>query len=387
MGARPAVASMARCAAMGRTSSRFDPAAVEALFACAQAHVTAGKTPACQLAVARGDEVRSATFGAFESSRFVVFSLTKSLIAGALWLLFGEGSVAPTTRVVDLVPEFGKNGKDAVTVEHLLTHTGGFPSAPMLPEEGASSEGRVARFADWRLDWEPGTQSAYHPTSAHWVLAEIIERVSDTDYRTFVAERLVAPLGLSTLQLGVPRHEQQNIVPVTAVGAVKPSRGASRTDAMYVETAMNVLLRFNEPAVLEAGVPGAGAVGTAADFARYFQAMLHNPGGFWDPAVLDDATSHVRNALLDPLTDIPSTRTLGLMLAGDDGNAWMREFGEGAGPRSFLSSGAGGQVAWADPDTGLSFSYLTAGIDGDVVQSFLRSSELSTLAARCAPAG
>jgi CubicO group peptidase (beta-lactamase class C family) len=44
--------------------------------------------------------------------------------------------------------------------------------------------------------------------------------------------------------------------------------------------------------------------------------------------------------------------------------------------------GVGGQIAWADPDTGLSFAYLTNGIDADVVSSFTRSAKLAGLAAR-----
>ena len=62
----------------------------------------------------------------------------------------------------------------------------------------------------------------------------------------------------------------------------------------------------------------------------------------------------------------------------------MREFGKSTGPRAFGASGLGGQVAWADPDSGLSVCYLTNGMEANVVTSFLRSSRLATLAARCA---
>ena len=369
---------------MSRTSSGFDTAAVEALFARAEAEVSGGRVPSCQLAIARGDEVVTTTFGAPDNARFVMFSLSKSLVAGAMWVLFGEGALSPSTRVAEVIPEFGTNGKDVVTVEHLLTHTGGFPAAPLRPEEGATSEGRLARFAEWRLDWEPGTRTSYHPTSAHWVLAELIERAGGVDYRDFVDKRVVAPLGVTTLRLGVPEAEQDDIVPLAVVGDRDAAPPAGMEDsALVAETGAQLLLRYNDPAVRAIGVPGAGGVGTARDMARYFQAMLHNPGGIWDDSVLRDATSVIRNTLPDPFTNIPANRSLGLMIAGDDGNAFMREFGEGVGPRAFLSSGAGGQVAWADPDTGLSFCFLTSGIDADVVKSFLRSSKLSTMAAAC----
>ena len=324
------------------------------------------------------------TFGARPDTRFLIFSLTKSIVAGAVWLLIGEGSLSPSTHVADVVPEFGTFGKDVVTVEHLLTHTAGFPSAPLRPEEGATSAGRVRRFAEWQLEWEPATRTAYHPTSAHWVLAELIEQVAAVDYRSYIADRVVAPLGIPAMQVGVPEEQQADIAEVAVVRSgdtIPPERG---TSAFVAETGTELLLRFNDRAVRAIGVPGAGGVGTAADLARYFQALVHNPGEFWDAEVLRDATSIIRNALPDPPTNVPANRTLGLKVAGDDGKALFREFGRTTGPRAFICSGAGGQVAWADPDTGLSFCFLTSGIDVDVVASFTRSTDLSTLAGECA---
>src|SRR5687768_11180358 len=148
----------------------------------------------------------------------MVFSLTKALVAGAMWVLFGEGALSPSDRVADHIAEFGTFGKDAVTVEHLLTHTGGFPNAAMAPDEGATSAGRVAQFATWELEWQPGTQTAYHPSSAHWVLAELIDRASATDYRAFITARVLEPLGLSRWQLGIPVAEQADICDVQIVG-------------------------------------------------------------------------------------------------------------------------------------------------------------------------
>jgi CubicO group peptidase (beta-lactamase class C family) len=72
-------------------------------------------------------------------------------------------------------------------------------------------EERLERFAAWKLNWEPGTRFEYHPTSAHWVLAELIEASSGIDYRTFVHERVLDPLGLDRLRLGEPADRQGDI--------------------------------------------------------------------------------------------------------------------------------------------------------------------------------
>ncbi len=43
-----------------------------------------------------------------------------------MWKLIGDGSLDLSEARGDIIPEFGTNGKDVVTVEHVLTHTSGF---------------------------------------------------------------------------------------------------------------------------------------------------------------------------------------------------------------------------------------------------------------------
>jgi len=354
---------------------------IDALRARARRDVDEGLLPSCQIALARAGELLvDETYGADPGSRYVTFSVTKAFTASLAWLLIGDGLLRDDTRVADVVPEFAANGKERVTVENLLCHTAGFPRAPMRPEEGADRAQRVERLASWRLDWEPGTQTTYHATSAYWALVEMVDRVTGSDFRTVFGDRVARPLGLRGLQVGPPATEQDSVLEIVAVGAV--ADGGETFGDKVKETEEQLLLRFNQPAVLAAGVPGAGAVGRAADVALFYQALLHNPGGLFAPAVLADATGNVRNTLVDPLFDCPANRTLGLVVAGDDDKAPVRGFGRHTGPRAFGAQGVGGQVAWADPDSGLSFCYLTNGLDVDVVGSFVRSAKLAGLAAR-----
>ncbi|MDQ1697367.1 MAG: hypothetical protein QOJ03_2720 [Frankiaceae bacterium] len=371
---------------MFQLSAAVDEAAVEALVNRSRRDVDQGLLPACQIALAHdGRVLLDETFGAPPASRFVTFSVTKAFTGALAWLLIGDGALSTSTRVADVVPEFAANGKEDVTVEHLLTHTAGFPRAPMRPEEGADRQQRVERFGTWRLDWPAGSRTEYHATSAYWALVEVLDRVSGVDYRRLLADRIAAPLGLPGLALGAAEPGDpvalEDVVPIRAVGDA--GDGQTLGDHMK-ETGEQFLLRFNEPAVLAAGVPGAGAVARAADVALFYQALLHNPGDLWRGDVLSDATGHVRNVLVDPLFRVPANRTLGLVVAGDDGHAVVRGFGRGNGPRAFGAQGVGGQVAWADPATGLSFCYLTNGLDADVVASFTRSAKLAGLAARTA---
>jgi CubicO group peptidase (beta-lactamase class C family) len=132
-----------------------------------------------------------------------------------------------------------------------------------------------------------------------------------------------------------------------------------------------------------AGVPGGGAVMTAADLGRFYSALLADPVGVWKPEVLADATGNIRCTFPDPLLGAPVNRTIGLVVAGDDGKHTMRYacFGAGVSPRAFGHAGAHGQVAWADPATGLAFAYLHNAVDRDVFQEGKRAVIVASRAA------
>ena len=71
-------------------------------------------------------------------------------------------------------------------------------------------------------------------------------------------------------------------------------------------------------------------------------------------------------------------------MAGDDGKASLRGMGRTLSPAAFGHNGAGGQVAWADPATGLSFCYLTNGIDAHLFRQWRRGPSVTNRATACA---
>ncbi|MGH2760913.1 MAG: serine hydrolase domain-containing protein [Actinomycetota bacterium] len=372
-------------------TATIDKEAVGTLIERARREIDEGLLPSCQLALARdGEVVEHVTLGDAplgDDTRYVIFSCTKAIVYAATWQLLAEGSLRLDQLVAELIPEFAANGKDAVTVEQVMTHCGGFPLAPIGPHEATDRAARLERFAKWRLTTEPGV-FAYHATSAHWVLAELIERIDGDDYRRAVGRRVFEPLSLKRSALGVPVEHQGDINRAVVVGEpataeeFEAATGVKGFDTMGITD--EALASLGEPDAIAAGVPGAGAVSTAGDLALFYQALLHNPGALWDPAWLNDATSVVRVTAADPLAGFaPANRTIGMVVAGDDGRGAARLFGHTAGPRSFGYNGAGGQIGWADPDSGLSFAYLTNGLDRNLLRYPRRMSGLSSKAAVC----
>ena len=367
----------------------LDTNAIGSLLERARREIDSGLLPSCQVALGyRGEVVAFETFGdASGDTRYALFSATKPYVASVVWQLIAEGALDPAARVVEYFPEFGANGKDVITLEQVMLHTSGFPLAPLGPKVWADRALRQQAMAGWRLNWEPGTRYEYHPTSAHWVLAELIDRATGGDYRDELERRVTGPRGLDRV-LGIGPDQQAGIADVVDAGEpaspdeLEAAFGVSELPVGEVTT--EALLRFNQREVRAVGVPGGGGYARADQVVLFYQELLHGKAALWPADLLADVTGHVRNRLPDPLTATPANRSLGLILAGDDGRSFLRGFGRTVSPGAFGHNGAGGQLAWADPATGLSFCYLTSGYDLHMIRERRRGTALSSLAGVCA---
>lgn len=358
------------------SSARFDE-----LCRRIEQEVDHGHTTAAQVAIGLGGEVvAQRSFGTDDGTPFLIYSATKPLVAIALLPHLADGSLALTAPVARYLPEFGHHGKADVTVLQLLTMQGGFPLAEMWPDRWGTSEGRRAQFAEWTLDWPAGSRTEYHPVSAHWVIAELLERLSGRPYAEVVHERVVAPAGVRPLlgpQVRVPHHVR--------VAGTAPTDRAELVDTFGrddlvpdITTSPEVLLLLNEREIQTAGLPGGGGVATAAEMAGVYQHLLHNHGDVLPHAWLTDARGTIRNGSLNISDGVPANRTIAGVVAGDDGYHLHRWFP--ASPRAFGHTGAGGQLCWVDPDSGLSFSFLHDTLQLDPRIEFHRAADLNHLA-------
>jgi len=380
----------------------LDPAKVEALFERVQREIRDGLLPSCQIAIARDGKIGAMrTFGkavqggaekpATNDTLYVIFSCTKAIMSAAAWLLIGAGKLQVGERVADIVPEFGSNGKDVVTVEQVLLHISGFPNAPFPQGEWGSKEARLERFKKWRLEWPVASKFEYHPTSGFWVIAEIIERRTGKDFRQFVRERIAEPLGIPELYVGLPRAQHHRVAELIHVGeplSAEERKKLGLPDLPETEVTEEAIMGFNNPAVREAGVPGGGGIMTAGELALFYQGIIRNRGidgkPLWKPEVLKDALRVRSGDYKDPIFGIRVSRGLGMVVAGDDGMANYRGFGKTNSPLAFGHGGAGGQIGWGDPATGISIGYCTNGFDRNDIRQGRRGVAISSLAAVCA---
>lgn len=368
----------------------LNPDKVEQLLTRVQREVDEGLLPAVQVALARHGKIALfESFGTAQSESLIpIFSATKAITSAAAWLLIQEGVLDEQSLVVDIVPEFGTNGKEVVSVVQLFTHTAGFPHAPFAPLQWNSADERHSRYAQWRLSWQPGTKFEYHPSSSMWVIAEIIERVSGVPFTQFVTQRILQPLALTNLFVGLPEDQNVRALDCAYVGdpmTEEEYRQLGMPMPPDSEVTEEALMRFNTPDVRAVGVPGGGAMSNAADLALFYQALLH--GGLdgtqlWTDETLQDVRTVRSGELRDMMFNKLANRGLGIIISGDESRSF-RGFGKTNSPQTFGHNGAGGQLAWVDPATGLSLAYLTTGHDRNNVRQGRRGVSIGSIAADC----
>jgi CubicO group peptidase (beta-lactamase class C family) len=382
----------------------LNPDKVQALMDRAARDVNEGVLPACQVAIARNGKIAAMqTFGravqggvekpATDETVFVAMSATKAITSSALWLLIQEGKISPADKMVKYVPEYGTNGKESTTIEHLLIHTAGIPTAPGSFKDWGDHARRLERFAQWKPVNTPGEKFFYHVHANYWPIAEAIERLSGKRLGDFVRERIAEPLGLPDLRIGLPRAIQSRMADVKWVG--EPAKdeeyqklGITPPRAALGSITEDGISEMNDPAVRETDFPAGGLMTTAADIALFYQALLNDGKAsdgtrVWQAEMLREARRIRSGKLLDPARGMPANRALGIVIAGDDGKANLRGFGRTNSPEAFGHPGFGGQIGWADPASGISFGYLTNGYDRNDLREGRRGVAVCSLAGAC----
>ncbi len=337
-------------------SAGIDPERLAKLDALIEGHIAEGRYPGAQIAVARdGRLVRSASFGtsrgaepASGSDLFLLFSQTKVIIASAVWQLVESGELRFADKISDHVPEFSANGKEDITLFQVITHQGGFPGAEVPPEAWADHELLRKTVSNFTLEWTPGSRIHYHGLSAHWVAVVLIEAVTGSDFRDYVRTGVIDPIGLgSRLFVGVDEENDARCVEMLTA-----DEGGQRSGLMA---------SLNTREFHAAGVPGGGGYATAEGMAALYQMLLAggtlNGTRILGPRVIQLGTRNHTGDRVDESMGMPMHRGLGPHVRGT--TPTIRGLGTIASPSTFGHGGAGTSYSWGDPESGVSFTYLT----------------------------
>lgn len=239
--------------------------------------VETGEECGCQLAVYQDGELIVNLSAGYttpertekinEKSLFPVFSVGKGFMATAFHRLVEKGIVSYGTRVADLWPEFGCNGKEDIRVWHILTHREALFELPECKD--------IAELADWELmcrriekmtpAWTPGGKSQYHPVTYAWLLGETARRADGRHFQRIIKDEILTPLHLDSFFFGTTPEADSRFVPVD-VSAVEDRR-TWHTDFIHT------------PAIRHGFIPSANGCANALSIAGHYAALLGEVDG------------------------------------------------------------------------------------------------------------
>ena len=337
-----------------RTRAVLERGIAERLHAGAQLYASRhGESAQLALGLARPDAVLR------DDTLMLWFSSVKPLIGVAIGQLVERGLVGFDDPVARHLPEFGANGKERITLRHLLTHTSCIPNAHRTWSRESWDE-ILAKICAAGLEpgWVVGRDCAYHVASARNVLGEIVRRRDGRPFARYVREAIFAPLGVDDFWVGMSAAEF----------ATNGARVAHPYDASGGKLEPIAFWAWNGSAeALALCRPGGSGWGTARALGRFYEMLLARGTARDGARVLEPDTVACLTACALAGVDDRSFATkldrgLGFVLdskAWGPASAWYGTRGSG---RAFGHSGYFSSVAFGDPERGLAVALAWNGV-------------------------
>ena len=292
-----------------------------------------------------------------------MFSASKAITALLMHMLAEEGLVELADPVTRYVPEFGRKGKGAITIEQILAHRGGIPGLP----RGTSLDVLWDTDRTWALlcDAEPiitdGSKLAYHAVTGGFVLERVLRTVTGAGIDSYLERKIRKPMGMKYFTYGI-RPEQRDALALNYATGPRQGPVLGTLIRRALGTDMEAIAGIsNAPRYHEAIIPAANLVASAEEVSAFFQMMLN--GGAWGrrricaPETIAGAVRATGHRAFDRTLMLPMRYSAGLMLGDEPFGLW--------GPHSRDAFGHVGLInkfAWADPQRELSAAILTSGI-------------------------
>jgi len=324
-----------------------------------------------------------------------VWSATKGPAAVCCLLALEEAGIPLDCPVSEVWPEFVGGGKSNVAFIHLLSHTAGLCA---LDERTPiyNYDAVVGALERQRPLWEPGMRQGYHARTFGFLLDEVVRRLAETEsLGEYFREVFGSPMALD-FWIGLPSAQWERVSPVypgriSISNSDQPFIKAFNTAGSLTQRTftspfgLNAVSDFNQSEMWARGYASMGGVGSARGLAQFYSMLAQ--GGCWNGTQiipesivrrLEQTLTQENDAVLlapiafsagmmqDPLNEDPES----------EGGKLRQLYGPSR--RAFGHPGAGGSLAFADPENGIAFAYVmnqmeVGALPGERVQGLVRA--------------
>lgn len=292
-----------------------------------------------------------------------IFSASKGVTAALIHLLDERGVLHVGDPVAEYLPGFARNGKEGITLAHVLSHRAGVPN---VPEEVLDLD----RIGDWEYQRElmyaakpvhrPGKRQAYHAVSGGNVLGEVVRAATGKGIREVLAEEILDPLGFRWTNYGVAAEDVDAVALNYPTGPVLvPPLSTFLTRALGTHPD-NATRMSNDPRFLQAVLPAANTVSTARELSRFYE-LLRRGGELdgvrvMDPRTIRRARVEQSHLEVDLSLGLPIGFSMGFMLGGRHLSLFGPDTAQAFGHLGWINI-----LSWADPERALSVAMITTG--------------------------
>jgi CubicO group peptidase (beta-lactamase class C family) len=307
-----------------------------------------------------------------EDTMVCVFSTAKGMAGLAIALAHSHGLLDYEERVCTYWPEFAEQGKEQITVRQLLSHQAGLFAldAPVDRSVVADLDRLAVILAQQKPAWEPGTRQAYHAQSLGFYEGELLRRV-DPRHRSlgqFFQDEIASPLRLdfylrlpeqipnsrlATIQQANPLLMMFN-VPLPLMLAFMNRRSPTYR-AVFENPGPYLLLDRERIYARNLENPSGNGVGTARALARAYSVFAT---GGRELGLRQETLQALMTPAVPPLHgsyDEVMKKEMCFSLGFLKPNR-IYPFGQ---PGAFGAPGHGGSFAFADPEAGIGYAYVT----------------------------
>ncbi|QFI38220.1 beta-lactamase family protein [Moritella marina ATCC 15381] len=291
------------------------------------------------------------------------FSGSKAVTAFLIHLLNEDKLINLDDAVSTHLPEFGRHGKQDITIHQVLSHRSGMSAMP-------SSLG-INALADndeiWRQLCAKSLPSSevgklnYHAVSGGYILERIITQVSGMSIQAFLDLRVRKPMQMKYFHYGLDKTQGSELADNYATG-IKAMYPISFFIKRVLGGSFEHVAEVSNTAIFQqAVIPSANLMGTAEEMGRFYQMLLNH--GVWEgkqicqPITVQGLIQETGSLEFDRTLMAPMRYSAGMMLGASPIGLWGINSAQAFGHIGLIN-----KLLWADPERDISVSLVNTGL-------------------------
>jgi len=293
------------------------------------------------------------------STPCLIWSASKGIAAACTAHALQKYEISLESCVADLWPEFSTGGKGSITLAQLLSHRAGLAALETSGLSITDHDAVASALADQPPNWKINGCHGYGARTFGFLLDEIVRRLTGETLADYWNRVFREPLSLD-LWFGVPPevvNEAACVIAPKSPPLASPFTEAFGDPYSLTRRALSepnckrgalTPSVMNTPEMQLASIPSLGVIATAEALARFYS-FLSKPNDFFNTETRSQMQTTLSRGL--DLTLLDSTSFSAGFMTNDFGVY-------GPGKLSFGHPGAGGSIAFADPELGLGFAFI-----------------------------